>query len=242
MNSRTDESVIADEAGTAVQVRPFTADDAARWEEFVARCPDATFFHRIGWKDLLERCFRHKTHYLMAERDARVVGVLPLAEVKTLLFGHALVSLPFCAVAALHRAAKDLGARIGVEHLELRNRLPREPEWPRQGLYAAFRREISADAEENMRAIPRKQRAMVRKGIKNGLTSRIDGDVSGFFSPRSRRFCAAKRPNSSKRVFSGCSSRWNRARRCRTSRRKRSASARYWKHTTTSSAKRIIVM
>ena len=193
MNSRTDESVIADEAGTALQVRAFAADDAARWEEFVARCPDATFFHRIGWKDVLERCFRHKTHYLMAERGARVVGVLPLAEVKTLLFGHALVSLPFCAVAgvaatetgavaALHRAAKDLGARIGVEHLELRNRLPQEPEWPRQGLYAAFRREISADAEENMRAIPRKQRAMVRKGIKNGLTSRIDGDVSGFFS------------------------------------------------------------
>jgi len=193
MNSRTDESVVADETWAALQVRAFAPDDAARWDEFVGRCPDATFFHRIGWKAILEKCFGHRTHYLLAERGSRLVGVLPLAEVKSLLFGHALVSLPFCAVAgvaatetgavaALHRAASELGVRFGVEHLELRNRVPREPEWPRQDLYVTFRKEISADVDENMSAIPRKQRAMVRKGIKNGLASRIDGDVSGFFS------------------------------------------------------------
>src|SRR6266853_5484788 len=112
-------------------VRGFSHEDRARWEEFVHRCPDATFFHRIGWRDIIEQCFGHTTHYLLAERGAQIVGVLPLAEVKSLLFGHALVSLPFCAyggvaaveteaVTALHAAARDLGRQLGVQHLELR--------------------------------------------------------------------------------------------------------------------------
>ncbi len=111
--------------------------------------------------------------------------MLPLAEVKSLLFGHALVSLPFCvyggvaatdpaAVPALHAAARELAGRLGVAHLELRNRAAREPEWPRQDLYVNFRKEILPDVEANLLAIPRKQRAMVRKGIKRGLRSEID--------------------------------------------------------------------
>jgi hypothetical protein len=45
-------------------------------------------------------------------------------------------------------------------------------DWPTQDLYVTFRKEILPDEEANMLAIPRKQRAMVRKGIKNGLTAR----------------------------------------------------------------------
>jgi FemAB-related protein (PEP-CTERM system-associated) len=193
MNPDTTEKAVSAETATAIRVRSFVRDDVVRWDEFVDHCPDATFFHRIGWKAVLEGCFGHKTHYLLAERSARIVGVLPLAEVKSFLFGHSLSSLPFCAyggaastdagvVAALHRAARELGERIGVEHLELRDRTPREPDWPRQDLYVTFRREILPDVEANMTAIPRKQRAMVRKGIKAGLTSQLDNSADRFFA------------------------------------------------------------
>jgi len=178
---------------TPVRVCEYRRDDRARWEAFVERCPQATFFHRIGWRDVLERSFGHRAHYLLAERGAELAGVLPLAEVKSLLFGHALASLPFCAVAgvaaadaeageALHQAAQALGARLGVQHLELRNAAPRLPLWPRQELYASFRRALHPDPEANMLAIPRKQRAMVRKGMKQGLASEIDKGVERFFA------------------------------------------------------------
>ena len=62
--------------------------------------------------------------------------------------------------------------------------------------------------------------------------------VSGFPSPRPRRFRSARRPNSMRRVLSGCSVRPNRAKRSRSSVRKRSASARCSNPTTKSSAKR----
>jgi FemAB-related protein (PEP-CTERM system-associated) len=176
-----------------VIVRAFGTGDAARWDAFVDRCPDATFFHRIGWREIIEDVFGHRTHYLIAERDAEVVGVLPLAEVKSVLFGHSMSSLPFAAYGgtaaadadaerALIESAVALGDSIDVEHVELRHRRAARPEWPRQDLYVTFRKRISADAEENMLAIPRKQRAMVRKGIKHGLRAEIDETVDRFFA------------------------------------------------------------
>lgn len=176
-----------------LRIERFARGDAPRWEAFVQRCPEATFFHRSAWKEVIEACFGHRAHYLMAARGAELAGILPLAEVKSLLFGHALVSLPFCAVAgvaaddaeaaaALLREARTLGERLGVGHLELRHRTQREPDWPRQSLYAEFRRTLSPDPDANLRAIPRKQRAMVRKGMKAGLTAHADEGVERFFA------------------------------------------------------------
>ena len=174
------------------QVRAFLEHDRASWTSFVQACPDATFFHRIEWRDVIERVFGHRTHYLLAERDGQITGVLPLAQVKSLLFGHSLVSLPFAvyggaavsdeqARSLLHEAAVELARQLGVDHLELRNRVSYEPGWPQQNLFVTFRKAIQPDLEANMLAIPRKQRAMVRKAIGRGLVSKIDADVGRFF-------------------------------------------------------------
>jgi FemAB-related protein (PEP-CTERM system-associated) len=175
-----------------LSVRAYRAADRAAWSAFVAACPESTFFHRIEWRDLLEGVFRHRTHYLMAERDGSVVGVLPLAEMRSLLFGHALVSLPFAehagvaaidadAVAALHAAACELSESLRVQHLELRNFRRREPDWPEQDLYVTFRKRLEPDPEDNLRAVPKSQRAMVRRAARRGLASEIDSDTSRFF-------------------------------------------------------------
>ena len=166
---------------------------AARWDEFVLASPQATFFHRAGWQTVLRDVFRHDTHFLFAHAGGRIEGVLPLARVRSLLFGHSLVSLPFAVyggVAAANEAAADaleqeaqrLARGLGVAHLELRNVAPRHPDWPLQDLYVTFRKLIQPDTEANMLAIPRKQRAMVRKGIKHGLRSETDGGVERFFA------------------------------------------------------------
>jgi FemAB-related protein (PEP-CTERM system-associated) len=174
-------------------VRPFEQADAARWESFVERCPDATFFHRIGWREVIESVFQHRTHYLVAERGPDIVGLLPLAEVRSRFFGHSLISLPFCvyggpaaadsnAERALIDAASELARALDVDHLELRDRVAKCPGWPRQDLYVTFRKAILPDIEANLLSIPRKQRAMVRKGMKHGLKSEIDVSVDRFFS------------------------------------------------------------
>ncbi|WP_310383369.1 FemAB family XrtA/PEP-CTERM system-associated protein [Roseateles sp.] len=180
----------------ALQIKRLSAQDgdlARRWDEFVLACPQASFFHRAGWLRMIEQVFKHRGFFLYAERDGQIEGVLPLAQVKSLLFGHSLVALPFAvyggvaasneeAAAALELEAQSIAKQLGVDHLEFRNVQPRHSDWPAQDLYVTFRKEIFADDEANMLAIPRKARAVVRKGIKNELVSHIDSDVSRFFA------------------------------------------------------------
>jgi FemAB-related protein (PEP-CTERM system-associated) len=175
-------------------VRPAYEADAAAWDAFVLGLPEATFFHRYGWKRVTEQAFGHRTYFLLAERAGRIEGVLPLAEIKSRLFGHSLVSLPFCvyggiaaanpeARALLDAHAQELAVELGVGHLEYRDRdAIHDASWPGTDLYVTFRKELDPDVEKNMLAIPRKQRAMVRKGIKNALTTELESGVDGFFS------------------------------------------------------------
>lgn len=178
---------------TVQRLSPKDPANARLWDEFVLACPQATFFHRAGWQRVIAEVFRHDTYFLYTESEGRISGVLPLAHVHSLLFGNSLVGLPFAVYGgvaaatpqeadALEAEAQNIARRLGVAHLELRNQQPRHADWPAQDLYVTFRKEILADEEANMLAIPRKQRAMVRKGIKNGLVSVLDSGVDRFFS------------------------------------------------------------
>ncbi len=209
MNSRA-QSFVHD--GTALAVRSLDAAAIARWDAYVAAHPAATFFHRAGWKRVIEDAFAHRTHFLLAERAGEIVGVLPLAEIKSRLFGHSLGSLPFCAYGgiladddavsrALDAAAQALAMRLGVGALEYRNQVAQHPDWPIKDLYVTFKKAIAPEAEANMNAIPRKQRAMVRKGIKAGLVGEIDGDTKRFFEAYSASVHRLGTPVFSRRFF-----------------------------------------
>lgn len=178
---------------TTRRLAPHDTRAAAAWDAFVADCPGATFFHRAGWQRVIADVFGHDCHFLYAERDGRIGAVLPLARVKSLLFGDALVGLPFAvyggvafddagAADALETQAQALARRLGVDHLELRNTGRRHADWPAQDLYVTFRKPIGADDDANLAAIPRKQRAMVRKGIKNGLVAELEPGTDRFFA------------------------------------------------------------
>ncbi|UEX77355.1 FemAB family XrtA/PEP-CTERM system-associated protein [Sediminicurvatus halobius] len=176
-----------------LQVTTLTESDHPRWDAFVDACPTATFCHRAGWQTVIERAFRHPTWFLMAEGEQGIEGVLPLARVRSRLFGDQLTSLPFCvyggiaattdrATQALDQAAVDLAEDLGVGHLEYRHRdFALHDDWPTKDLYVTFRGAIHEDPDANLKAIPRKQRAMVRKGIDAGLEWSLDDDSARFF-------------------------------------------------------------
>ncbi|MGB9110209.1 MAG: FemAB family XrtA/PEP-CTERM system-associated protein [Telluria sp.] len=174
--------------------------DRPRWDAFVRACPDATFFHLSGWQPVIEESFDIKTWFYYVQQDGQILGVLPLAEIKSRLFGHSLGAMPFCvyggpaassgttgtaARAMLDQAAHELAQKLGVGHLEYRGMQrfhPDDASWHTKELYVTFRKEIGADDEENLNAIPRKQRAMVRKGIKLGLKGVVEDNVDRMFT------------------------------------------------------------
>ena len=179
-------------------IRPLDAGSVAAWDAFVLAHPRATFFHRAGWARAIEQGFGHKTHFILAERDGVIVGVLPLGSVRSRLFGHSLISVPFCVhggplgdepatEAALLAEAERIMCETSAPVLELRLLHDLDPTvfttgaWSaRDDLYVTFRKRFTASDEANLKAIPRKQRAMVRKGIERGLTSDVSRDAGGL--------------------------------------------------------------
>jgi FemAB-related protein (PEP-CTERM system-associated) len=178
----------------SLRLRELDQASESAWDRFVTSMPRATFCHRAAWARVVQTAFGHTAHHVFTERDGAITGVLPLVRVKTRLFGDTLISNPFCvyggplasdaeSLMALEQHAAALLARTGATCAEFRDRDPvddgGETGWvERPDLYVTFRKPIDPVDDVNMKAIPRKQRAMVRKGIQNGLTSDAGRDVN----------------------------------------------------------------
>jgi FemAB-related protein (PEP-CTERM system-associated) len=175
----------------------------AEWDDFVRRTPGGTFFHLIGWKEVLERTFAFRSHYLLARRAGRLAGVLPLFEIGAPFMERRLLSLPFAvdggvcsadgeAQRALEAAALELAEGRRAASVELRDGLEGPGFRMREGLYYRFRRPLEADDARNLAAIPKKRRYMIRLGQRHGLVSRTTADdlpaFHDLYARTARRF------------------------------------------------------
>lgn len=204
---------VADSQGGARVIQLFSQKDEQRWDAFVEAHTEGTFFHLAPWRHVIEKAFGHKTYFLFVEENGEIQGVLPLGHVNSRLFGNTLVSTPFCvyggmlvnnfeARLALDNAAQKLAQQLKVDCLELRNRKQEHTSWPsKSDLYVTFRKDIDPDPEVNMQNIPRKQRAMVRKGIKAGLVGEIDFGLDRFYEAYASSVHALGTPVFSRKYF-----------------------------------------
>ena len=173
-------------ANATLMLRPMRNSDAAAWNRFVFAAEHGSFFHRAEWHKVLRDVFSLTPHYLIAERNGEIAGILPLVYQRSILFGRALISVPFCveggpiamdeeACAALDVTTLQLMQQTGAGYIEFRSRKASRPGWQvRRGLYANFSRPLSTDDQQNLLAIPRKQRAVVRKTLSGPLKSEVD--------------------------------------------------------------------
>jgi FemAB-related protein (PEP-CTERM system-associated) len=212
----------AEKSSSPLRVWSLNKSDMGRWDAFVRSCPQATFFHLSGWKDILENVLGHPTFYLYAESSGGIEGVLPLGHVRSRLFGNALISVPFLVYGgvaarteearfALEAEAERIALSLGVDYLEMRNLSRRREDWPTKDLYVTFQKALDPDPDENFKAIPRKQRAVVRKGIAAGLASVVDPDVDRFFEAYAASLHNLGTPVLPKRYFAAVKERFGEA-------------------------------
>jgi len=172
-----------------------TMDPAqARWDEYVAKAPGSSVYHLWCWREVFEQVFGQRAHYLAALRKDRVVGILPLVEFRSRLFGRFAVSLPFLnygGVVAddetvrrrLVEAASQLAREHGLTHVELRHETRQCPDLQVKEHKVAMRLALPSSPDVLWNGIDRKARNQVRKAQKCGLTSVAGGAelLDGFY-------------------------------------------------------------
>lgn len=168
------------------------AETCRRIDAFVAAHPGAEPFHRTCWTRAVVAGTGQVGRYLVAEQGAELVGALPLTEMRSPLFGSALVStgfgigggiLSYCQSVseALAEAAVSLASARGCQSVELRGG-PVPVGWRRsEGVYAGFVRDLPSGDEAILKSIPRKQRAEVRRAPSFDLEVRIGRETSDHY-------------------------------------------------------------
>ncbi|WP_417621667.1 FemAB family XrtA/PEP-CTERM system-associated protein [Parasphingorhabdus sp.] len=165
------------------------ANELARIEAFVSESPEGTAFHRPAWVLGVSKACGHEWRYLLVEDGEGILqAILPLNLIHSPLFGRALVSSGFAVGGGIltnnDRATQllaDEAWRFAERHsfptVELRGGPLPDDQWQlRQGVYAGFVTPLADDAESQLLAIRRRQRAEIRKGLKNNLTVRVGTD------------------------------------------------------------------
>ncbi len=171
-----------------IDVAPFDGNDDA-WDDFVRAVPGSAFFHRAGWRRVLQREFGFVSYDLVARRAGRTVGVLPLSAIgprrrPVFLSQPFAVEAGVCAVddeaaTALAEQAATLAREHGAAFVELRDSFVGAGFVPWLGEQAVFRAALPAADEDHWHALPRRRRNAIRKARAAGLCA-VAGDVESL--------------------------------------------------------------
>jgi len=154
----------------------------SRWSAYVSRGEQVALSRDPGWLRVLEKGLGHTPHCLEAVRGDRTCGLLPLASVRSRLFGHFLVALPYlnsggvtadddASRGLLIDAAVQLADRLDVRYLELRHE--QAAEHPaladRRSDKVHMRLQLPGTPGQLWDKLAAKVRNQVRKGQNGGL-------------------------------------------------------------------------
>lgn len=161
--------------------------ESMEWDRYVLASPQATGYHLLGWRSVIEQSFGHRTYYLLAkDAQGQARGILPLVMLSSRLFGRFLVSVPFVnyggvigddsdTVTCLIKEAIERAHRLGARHIELRHQQTSDVQLPSSHRKVSMRLELPKEFELLWKEFPSKLRSQIRRAQKENMTVRVGG-------------------------------------------------------------------
>jgi FemAB-related protein (PEP-CTERM system-associated) len=183
----------AEPSSLPVRITVLADNDAPAWDLFVSSQPHGTFFHRLGWKRVMEKTYGYKPYYFCAKRGERITGIAPSFLISNWMMGRCLISLPFAVYGgicaedqqseqALIAHLEGLASDLDVAYLELRNRTgDLRSGYHRNPRYSTFTLSLVPDTEAIYKAFPKDIRYMLRKAEKAALRAQRGSEQLDVF-------------------------------------------------------------
>ena len=195
-----------------IHVEQFTGT-AEVWDTFAAAQSGYTHFHRLRWRAVMERTFGHECVYLAArDAEGKLAGVLPLVRVRSVVFGHYLVSMPFLnyggplgtdlGIRALVDEATELARREKVKLLEMRSSIALPIGLPVSHRKITVLLDLPSAPEALLNGFAAKLRSQIRRPRKEGVTVAFgQAQVETFYAVFSRHMRDLGTPTQSLTFF-----------------------------------------
>ncbi len=223
LSFQTRESAAATTATVLVHQGPELENQMPRLEGFVRKGNQVPLSRHPAWLMVLRDGLQHSPYCLEAVAGENTLGILPLAHVKSFLFGRFLVSLPYlnhggvlaednATAALLIDQAVHLAESLQVRYLELRQGQALEHPALHQRMATKVHMQLPLPSSDSdlWKQLDTKVRNQVRKGQKSGLTIAWGGlELLGeFYAVFSRNMRDLGTPPYGKRLFSSILSRF----------------------------------
>ena len=177
-----------------IEVAELRADEEGEWDAYVLKHPNSTFFHQIGWRNVVQETYKHKPIYLVAKEDGNIKGILPLFFMKSVVFGTKLVSVPFApyggvcaddkmAEKMLIEEAKRITDEYDVDYLELRQFNKKDAEFVTNDAYVTLILKLNRNYEVIWNTFRKSMRRYIRKAVENDLKVTINSkNLKDFYN------------------------------------------------------------
>lgn len=151
-------------------------------DDYLFKTHAASIYHQPKWLDVIKNSFNHKSYYFVAQSGSnKVIGVLPLVQLKSFLFGHFLISIPYFnyggAIAIskeieskLIEAANQLAKELGVEYVEYRDSSPRK-NYPVKTDKVNMLLKLESSSDAMWQRFPSKLRSQIKKSLEGPITA-----------------------------------------------------------------------
>lgn len=202
------------DANHSMPIRLYRDEDCARWNDYVEHSSASNYYHHLGWKNVIENSFGHKTYYLLCEEGERIRGIFPLVHLNSLSFGSFLVSMPYfnyggiCAdnIDVHHQLLQEairIAHRKNADHIEVRDSQVLDYGWHMKTAKVSMRLDLLPSADESWHALPSKLRSQVRRSSREGIFCRIGRgeELDSFYNVFSVRMRELGTPVYSKCFF-----------------------------------------
>lgn len=180
-----------------ITISVLDVSDSLQWDEYVNQHPDASIYHLFSWKKLIERTFGHECIYLCAsDLDGNICGVLPSVNLKSMLFGNYVVSMPYfnyggvladdeSIAKALNRFLESHALAVGVSHVQYREQ---EERLGNKLAVSTSKVNMILQLPETSEALGKligsKRRSQIKRPIKEGVVHKLGGEelLGDFYS------------------------------------------------------------
>lgn len=185
----------------------------AEWDDFARSQTGFTHYHLHSWREVMAEVFGHECIYLAARNPSGALeGILPLVRVKSVVFGHYLVSMPFLnyggpigtasGVIALVDEAIELARAGRVKLLELRSRVPLAIDLPVSHRKVTVLLDLERTADAMLKRFDSKLRSQIRRPQRAGITVRFGpNQADPFFDVFSRHMRDLGTPTQPRALF-----------------------------------------
>jgi len=159
----------------------------SQWDQYVESHEEGCIYHLTAWQSIIKKQFGHESTYIYSTNDnGDLNGILPVVQLKSILLGNYMVSVPYFNYGGVLSESKDIATKLmlkagevasdkSASHVEFRDTQVYEGDWGLREDKVVMLLDLPSDSEVLWKNIGTKVRAQVKRPQREPVSTKQGG-------------------------------------------------------------------